>query len=251
MTTASSLPGDNQQPRDAANWAQRVSELQISRVPTGALNLNVEGLQAVGPLQGFGQLWQKTYRVRLPGVKLTPAEVMQVWKENFARFMPSASRFFPVKAVAPGEVIIINDSSLGMPVSTGVVVLYADDESFTVMTPQGHPESGWNTFSTYTEDGSIVCQIQSMARADDPIYELGFRLLGTRAQEKIWTYVLETLAAHFDVNGQVQIVKICVDPRVQWSEAKNIWHNAALRTFLYTLMAPLRWLKRAFSPRQS
>ena len=35
----------------------------------------------------------------------------------------------------------------GMKLSTGVMVLYADDESFTLMTPQGHMFAGWITFS--------------------------------------------------------------------------------------------------------
>ncbi len=42
----------------------------------------------VGPLQGFGQMWKKTYTLRLPEVSMTPAEIMQIWKANFARFQP-------------------------------------------------------------------------------------------------------------------------------------------------------------------
>ena len=34
-------------------------------MPEGAANVNVQGRREVGALQGFGQLWQKTYRVRL------------------------------------------------------------------------------------------------------------------------------------------------------------------------------------------
>ena len=65
--------------------------------------------------------------------------------------------------VKPGEVLLINATVGGMPVYTGVRVIYADDESFTVMTPEGHPESGWNTFSAYVDDGTTVAQIQSLA----------------------------------------------------------------------------------------
>ena len=251
MTSSSSDNGGNEQPRDAAYWARVTSTLRLSRVPSGALNLNVEGRHTIGPLQGFGQLWQKTYRVRLPNVDLTPAEVMRIWKENFVRFQPPQNRFYPVAgAVEPGDILLINAQVSGMPVSTGVMVLYSDDESFTLMTPEGHPESGWNTFSTSLEDGCIVCQIQSLARANDPLYELGFRLFGATAQERIWEHVLTALAAHFEVNGQVQTFKTCVDPHVQWGQARNIWRNAALWTVLYTLTAPLRWVGRLFSRRQ-
>ena len=79
---------------DALCWAQ-TSTLHLSKAPTGALNLNVDGRAVVGPLQGFGQLWQKTYRLRLSGIALTPVEVIQVWKANFARFQPPDNRFYP------------------------------------------------------------------------------------------------------------------------------------------------------------
>lgn len=245
----SALP-EGELPRDAAYWARSISTLKLSRVPTGALNLNVEGRHVIGPLQGFGQLWQKTFRVRLPGIEATPAEVMQTWKEHFPEFQPPVNRFFPVLGVEPGQIILINASATGMPVSTGVVVLYADDESFTLTTAEGHPESGWVTFSVAEEDGCIVCQVQTMARANDPLYELAFRLGAGSAQDRIWTHVLEALATHFGVNGQVQSFKTCIDSRLQWSEAKNVWHNAALRTLLYTLGAPLRWPRRVFRGRK-
>jgi hypothetical protein len=47
-------------------------------------------------------------------------------------------------------------------------------------------------------------------------------------------------------DSQPELRMVLVDPRVQWSEAKNIWHNAAIRTVLYTLAAPFRWVRRRF-----
>ena len=221
--------------------------MTVGDTPAGALNLNVDGRQVVGPLQGFGQLWQKTYRVPLVGATVTPAEVVRLWKEKLPEFMPSDSRFYPsMTGVAPGEVIIINATLPGVPgtISTGVMILYADDVSFSVMTPEGHPESGFNTFSAYEQDGTTVAQIQSLARANDPIYELGFRFMGGSAQqERIWHHVLGQLAAQFDVAGQVQMQKTCVDSRLQWSKTKNVWHNAMIRS---TLNLPLRTTKRLF-----
>jgi hypothetical protein len=34
-----------------------------------------------------------------------------------------------------------------------------------------------------------------------------------------------------------------MDKHVQWSQAGNIWQNAAIRTALYTVMTPLRWVR--------
>ncbi|NJM07563.1 hypothetical protein HC891_17335 [Candidatus Gracilibacteria bacterium] len=227
-------------PRDASNWARKTVALKVGSTPPEALNLNVDGRQVVGPLQGFGQLWQKTYRVQLRGCAASPEEVIAVWKAHFPEFQPPQNRFFPsVAGVAPGEVVLINAALQGMPISTGVLVLYADEVSFTLMTPEGHPESGWVTFSAWHENGCTVCQVQSMARANDPIYEIGFVLGGGAAQEAIWRHVLTSLAAHHGVIDQpVQFEKQCVDRRLQWGQAQNIWQNAAIRSLLYALARP-------------
>src|SRR5258707_12535265 len=137
MTNSSSNEG---QPRDAANWAGHVGKLKVAEVPTGAVNVNVDGRRLVGPLQGFGSLWQKTYQVRLRRDGLTPAEVISAWKEHFPEFQPPQNRFYPsVAGVAPGGVVLINASLQGLRVGTGVMVLYADEKSFTLLTPHGHP----------------------------------------------------------------------------------------------------------------
>ena len=235
--------------RDAGNWAGPVRELDVATVPPGAINLNVEGHQLAGALQGFGQLWQKTYRVYLRGAAVTPVEVMQVWKANFPQFQPEDNHFYPPPAgVKPGEVIFI-DTMLpavpglpGMiPLASGVMVLYEDETCFTVMTPTGFPESGWNTFSAYEDDGCTVAQVQSLCRATDPVYEFGFRFMGgSEKQEQTWTHVLTRLAQHFGVEAEVEKRKVCLDPKIQWSQAKNVWHNAGIRTMLHYVGAPLR-----------
>jgi Domain of unknown function (DUF1990) len=227
---------------DVPYWAVTRNVLRVSDVPAQAINLNVEGRRVAGALQGFGQLWQKTYKVRFTGSDVPPKEVVRVWKEKFPSFHPPHSRFYPpLDGVAPGEVMLINASVQGMPVYTGVMVLYADEESFTVMTAEGLPEAGWNTFSAYEdEDGTTVAQVQSLARASDPIYEVGFRLVGSTEQEKIWSHVLGSLAAHFGVSERVQLEKVCVDPKLQWSRVGNVWHNAGARSVLYAAAARLR-----------
>ena len=67
--------------------------------------------------------------------------------------------------------MLINASLQNMSVYTGVMVLYADEESFTVMTAEGLPEAGWNTFSSY-QDERIGSKVQSRTTA-----ELRFRAL--------------------------------------------------------------------------
>src|SRR5215472_8130955 len=172
--------------RDDANWARPVAALAEPFAPPEAINLNVKGRRVVGPLQGFGQLWQKTYRVRLEGCQLSPAELIAEWKAEFPRFWPSGNHFYaPLTGITPGEVALLSLALPGgMPMSTGMLVVFADDESFTLMTPQGHMESGWITFSAFDENGCTVAQVQSIARANDPLYELGFLLFAHGIQER-------------------------------------------------------------------
>jgi hypothetical protein len=230
-------------PRDAPNWAKQSSNLKVSAAPGNQVN-NVDGRSAVGPLQGFGKMWQKTYRLRLVGCSASPAEVIAAWKENFPNFWPRGNRFYvPLTGIAPGEVAMLTVRPGGMPLSTGVLVLYADEESFTLMTPQGHMFAGWITFSAYKQDDVSVAQAQVLMRANDPIYELGLQLGGHRAEDKFWAQTLTAVGAHFSVtSAKVETEVICVDPRLRWSYAKNIVHNAGIRT---TLLGPTRWFRRA------
>jgi hypothetical protein len=240
-------PSAPKTPRNAASWAKPVDTLSVGDVSADAINLNVTGKRVTGPLQGFGQLWQKTYKIRLGNIQTTPAAVVQQWKATLPELMPANSRFYPsMTGVKPGEVILINATMPGVPgtISTGVMILYADDEAFTVMTPEGHPESGFNTFSAYEADGAVVAQIQSLARANDPIYEFGFRFMGgSQEQEKIWHHVLTGLAGQLGAKGEVDIEKTCVDSRLQWAWAKNIWHNAMIRS---TMNLPVRFVQNIF-----
>lgn len=235
------------QPRDAGNWAQHSGRVSMTDAPINAMNLNVDGRQVVGPLQGFGPMWQKTYRMDLGSARFTPAEIIQVWKENFPSFWPAGNAFYaPLMGIAPGEVALINSSLPGgMPLSTGVMVLYADDESFTLMTTQGHPFSGWVTFSAQSEGDHTVVQAQLLMRANDPIYEIGMRLGGHKQEDRLWQHTLRSLGGHVGVVADVETQVMCVDPKMQWRNYRNVWQNAGARSTLYMMTSPIRTLRSA------
>jgi hypothetical protein len=241
-------PAEAPASRDAAFWAKDVSTLRVGEVPAEAVNLNVTGRRVVGPVQGFGKMWQKTFRVSLRDAEVTPAEVIQTWKTNFQRFWPERNWFYgPITGIAPGEVALLNLALPGrMKLSTGVLVLYADEESFTLMTPEGHMLAGWITFSAAVEQDTTVVQIQALERTNDPLYELGFAFGGNRMNTRFWVQTAENLARHFGAEPKVDMQVVCVDRRRQWRKAGNLRHNAAIRTFLWRLAAPLRLLARPF-----
>lgn len=236
----------NPAPRDAENWAKPVDKLEVTGLPAGAINLNVHGKHLAGPLRGFGQMWQKTYWVRLSGAAVTPAELIQTWKAEFPNFWPQGNRFYaPLTGIQPGGVAVLNLAAPGGPpvtaISTGIMVIYTDEVSFSFMTPEGHILAGMITFSSHEEEGATVAQVQALIRANDPFFELMFRVgIGHKAEDEFWLATLRSLSARFGVNGQPQLKSTLVDPRVQWSEAKNLWHNAAIRTALYLPVAAVR-----------
>jgi len=232
-------------PRDAGNWPGTISTLTVNGERPGALILNLEGRRVLGPLQGFGQLWDKRYRIALQGAEVSPAEVIRTWKANFQRFAhPSLHFFFPPEGIIPCEVAVINaDVPGGLKVSTGVMVLFADDRSFSFMTPQGHLFAGWITFSAYELRDCTFAEVRLQVRASDPLHEIGMRLGINREEDRGWQDTLKKLAAHYGVSGPVQSRVVCLDPEVQWSQAGNIWYNAALRSAFYVAATPLRWAR--------
>jgi len=232
--------------RDETRWARSVSRLNVGDVPDGAVNRNVDGRRVTSPIQGFGKMWQKTYRVRLPADRVSPTELIATWKQRFPEFWPDGNSFYsPLTGIEPGEVALLSMTLPGrMKLSTGVMVLYADEESFTLMTPQGHMFAGWITFSATELEDETVAQAQVLMRASDPIYEVGLTLGGHRQEDAFWQHTLTQLAAHFGEPGEVETQVVCVDRRRQWSKWSNVWHSAAIRSTLYTLAAPARVVKR-------
>lgn len=239
-------------PRDAQSWAAPGTAFKASEVPEGAINVNLEGHQLTGPMKGFGPMWRKTYRMRLPRETASPAEVIKVWKENFPSFWPLGNHFYaPLARIAPGDQAILNLTAPGgMVLSTGIMVIYADEESFTFMTPEGHMLAGWITFSAFEEGDSTVVQAQALIRSADPLMEIGLRLGGHNEENTFWQRTLESLARYFGVSAQAQTHVICVDPRIQWSAARNVRHTIVARSMLYMISAPVRLIRKRAQARR-
>src|SRR4029077_6438431 len=190
--------------RDAANWAQPVDRLSGAGA-VGAKDDAVTGKRVSGPVQGFGQLWQKSFTVRLDGIHTTPEAVIATWKAHFPEFWPKGQRFYaPLFGIAPGEVALLEIAPVpGAPVrlSTGVLVVYADDESFTFMTPEGHTLSAWITFSARRDGDVTIAQAQALERPADPFDELAYMLGGNRLNNRFWEATLGNLATAVGVDG--------------------------------------------------
>lgn len=220
-------------PRNADNWAKPVDAFHVEGVAEGTPIGNVEGRRPIGPLQGFGQLWQKTYEVAIPGVK--PETVIATWRERFGEFWyPSQTFYAPAGGISPGGVAVVAGGKGPTRVTTGVRIIYSDERSWTYMNPEGHPWAGIITFSAHDRDEAItVARIHVLVRANDPLYEVSFKIYTSRLEDKIWTHTLRQVAAHFGVDDpQVSTNMVLIDKKRQWGQFGNIWKNSAIRTLL-------------------
>jgi hypothetical protein len=246
MTISEETNPQAQPSRDAANWAKPVDRLSAVGVAGAGVDA-VTGRRVAGPLQGFGQLWQKTFQVRLDGVDVTPQALIGSWKDQFPMFWPGSARFYaPLAGISPGEVALLDMAPVpGSPIrlSTGVMVLYSDDDSFTFMTPEGHVLSAWITFSAFRDGDVTIAQAQALERTSDPLDELMYLLGGNRMNDRFWQQTLQNLARHHGAAEAVVDTRVvCIDKRRQWRHAGNIRNSATLRTARRTLTAPIRWI---------
>jgi hypothetical protein len=232
-------------PRDSASWARKVDRLEVDH-RAGVRGTNVAGRRLTGPVQGFGKMWQKTYRMDA-GPQITPEQAIATWREHFPEFWPKGNRFAgALTGINPGDVALL-DLSIGggVKLSTGVFVLYADAESFTLMTPQGHMFAGWITFSAEREGDTTTVQAQVLMRANDPLYEIAMTLGGHRKEDKFWAATLTALGRRLGLpDPTVGTRSTCVDSKRQWRHSGNVWHNSMVRSVLQTVSAPLVGLSR-------
>jgi hypothetical protein len=161
--------------------------------------------------------------------------LIAVWKANFGEFWYPTNKFYaPAGGIAPGEVAVIGGGKGPTKVTTGVRVIYADDRSWSYMTPEGHPWAAIITFSAHEgEDDATVARIHLLVRANDPLYEASFKLYTSRLEDKIWNHTLKQVAGHFGVvDPPVEMTVALVDKKRQWGQFSNIYKNSALRTLL-------------------
>jgi len=230
------------QPRDAAYWAPKVDRLTVDP-DRAAMGFNIAGRRVTGPQQGFGRLYQRTYSAALKPM-VTPQQLISEWKANFGSFWPKGNRF-GATLIAPGEVApIAMKAGAGFKLSTGVLVLYADDESFTFMTPEGHMFAAWITFSGHIENETTVMRIQILLRTSDPLFEMAWPVMRFM-EDRFWRQTMRNVAARFGITGiDIQEKLVVVDKKRQWKNWRNVWHNMAIRSVLHLLTAPVRLVRR-------
>jgi hypothetical protein len=227
-------------PRNAQSWAPKVERLEVT-ADHAAAGYNIQGRRITGPQQGFGKLWQRTYSTNL-GTAAEPRAVVADWKQNFGSYWPDGATFHSsITGVAPGDVAPIGiNAGPGVELATGILVLYADDDEFTFMTPEGHMFAGMITFGAEEVAGTTEVYIRILIRTNDPLYEMGWPVM-RRKEDTFWMATLHNLAAHHGVpDAAITETTVCVDRKRLWGNWKNVRHNAGMRSAAHTMTKPFR-----------
>jgi Domain of unknown function (DUF1990) len=223
---------------DEGNWAAKVDRLHVNGGRQDKA-FNVEGRRVAGPQQGFGRLYDRTFTIDL-GDAVTPEALVKEWRAHFGDFWPKSATFYgSITSIEAGDVAPLTAGG----VTTGVLVIYADDTSFTYMTPEGHMFAGMITFSARHEQSGTVAEIRMLVRPADPFWVIVWPV-GRGMEGKFWKGTLTNLASSRGVTGVVpRETMTCVDERVLWKNWRNVFHNGAAATVFHSLGTPFR--KRA------
>jgi len=247
LGSSRSYSGPSQPP---AGWAPSMEYLSIKGMPPEVMNINVDGRRVSFPATGFGRLVNKRYLLRLHDSTIDPGDVVAVWRSEFPNFWPKGNRVFPSAGapIVPGTAAVLNLALPGgLVLATGIMVIHADERSFSFTTVQGHILAGWITFSSFRRKGATVIQVHPLFRAGDPMIELGFRLGAAKQEDRFWHETLYNLARRLGTSGEIEQTDELIDSRLQWRYWKNIQYSAAIRSSFYM---PLYLFKKGLGGRR-
>lgn len=213
----------------------------------------ISGRRVTGPMQGFGRLWQRTYTCPI-GRVATPQQAIAEWRAQLGDFWPKGNRFYgAIEGIRPGDVAPISMATgTGLRMNTGVLVLYADEESFSFPNPEGHMFASMITFSASADEQQrTTLQVQVLIRPNDPIYELGLPVM-RRLEDRFWSATTRNLSARLGTpDPEVDVVSIVVDRKRLWRNAGNVRYNAGTRSVLPGLAVPVVAESRAVRSRHA
>jgi hypothetical protein len=148
--------------------------------------------------QGSGPLLQRDYWAVIRDSRISPRHFGALLAAHFADFAPDALTRFERMGAGTDRPLRVGDDlrvHIRMAGTFGVRVLHLDENSITLCTLHGHPETGRITFGAYrNRRGDIVFHIRSRARSASSKQYAGFVAVGEPMQTMTWTDYVDRLA---------------------------------------------------------
>jgi hypothetical protein len=159
---------------------------------------------------GFGPEVQRRYRVRISGSGMTPEGLIDALADDINRLSPTEVAWWEPTGQASG-MDSGDEYTIHMPGPWEGPVRVVDRQptSVRLATLNGHMEAGEILFRTGREGEDLRFEIESWARAGDPIFDVVYRRLGLgrEMQGHMWVHVCERVAelCGGSVVGKVQV----------------------------------------------
>jgi hypothetical protein len=215
------------------------TEISSEELPDAPLPELVEGREVILPVQGFGQLWRKRYRVWFTSEK-TEDEVLGDWREHFDELWPVSQDFYePPDGIKPGGVAVARIQLSGMPLVAGLRVIDSGSQAFTLGTTEGHMFAGLIRFSVEREGAHLIAEVQATLRASDPLYEAGLMMGGDRREDAFWRQTLRRVARRYGEFSRLEQEHRLIDGERRWAGIRNLRYNAAVLTPFRTVLRAL------------
>lgn len=193
---------------------------------------------------GFGELWRKTYTLRLEG-NVDPEELVTRWRSEVSSFWPNSTHLASRGRMARGRGLLLHVATPVGHMETALVVESLSPRSFQFGTMRGHMFAGTVTCSAGVDDSGGYAEVLTLFRTSDPLFEIGFKLGGGKYEDWFWTNTLGNLAKTLGVHGRVLLRRERLDRRRRWQNALNVWSNAAIRTALAALGRRTAWMRKS------
>lgn len=175
----------------SSNALVGVFEIQPLKLDEG-LRLLVDRLPERTPAQGAGALERKHFRVEIVGSGLTPAQMMDRFRQNAAQLMdvelgsePGTSTRIETGATLTGRIPVRGNFQ--------VRVEESQSDRVTMVTLQGHPLAGVVRFRTEQTGAGVAFNIEIYSRGGSFADHVAMELIGSMFQDSNWIHVCERM----------------------------------------------------------
>lgn len=159
------------------------------------------GVDLQGAETGAGELTHRRYAIEVPRSTFTCHTLIRAIAQSMRELSPEKLAAFEKTAGSVATMLVGDEYDVTMlgPWNGRVRVAEVTDDSFTLVTLDGHPEAGHIVFSVReltNRPDAFQVRIESWARARDEIVHVAYDTLavGRQVQTEVWVTFLQRVA---------------------------------------------------------
>jgi len=173
------------------------------------------GVDRQGEESGVGDLTHRRYSIEVPRSTFTRQSLIREIQQRVHELSPSALAEFEKTSGHTSYMVVGDEYDVTMlgPWNGRVRVAKVADDSFTLITLDGHPEAGHITFTVedhVNQPDAFVVSIESWARSRDKTVQVAYDTMsvGRQVQAEVWVTFLQRVA---ELTGCADAPKVDID----------------------------------------